>query len=194
MKQPRYFKHFKGNYYKLLHIANDSETTERMVVYQALYGEGKIWVRPEKMFFEEIERDGKKIRRFEEVDEIDVLLEPLYTIYGAKYPSPSFVNWRVQNIGDIPLTDEEYSTLRKGYVPDSNMKFTIHAYRQNIYIIRSGCWVAKFIWRKHADGVYHLEESYSGRGDDICGLLGDVMTCGYFESDVVRNAWINANK
>jgi len=72
MTQPRYFKHFKGNYYKLLHIAYDSETTEKMVVYQALYGEGKIWVRPEQMFFEEIERDGKKIKRFEEVDDYEV--------------------------------------------------------------------------------------------------------------------------
>lgn len=71
--QTRYFRHFKGNYYKILHTAYNSETNEPMVVYQALYGEGKIWVRPEKMFFEEIEREGKRIKRFEEVGESEAL-------------------------------------------------------------------------------------------------------------------------
>ena len=64
----RYFQHFKGNKYKLVHIAFDSETQERMVVYQALYGDRNYWVRPEKMFFEQIERDGKRFSRFTEID------------------------------------------------------------------------------------------------------------------------------
>jgi hypothetical protein len=48
--------------------AFDSETQERMVVYQALYGDRKYWVRPEKMFFEHIERNGKRFSRFQEID------------------------------------------------------------------------------------------------------------------------------
>ena len=48
--------------------AFDSETQERMVVYQALYGDRKYWVRPEKMFFEQIERNGKRFSRFQEID------------------------------------------------------------------------------------------------------------------------------
>ena len=40
------YKHYKGNEYLVLGIANHSETLEKMVVYQALYGEYKIWVRP----------------------------------------------------------------------------------------------------------------------------------------------------
>lgn len=59
------YRHFKGNRYKVLAIATHSETLEKMVVYKALYGEGGIWVRPLEMFEEEIERDGKKIKRFE---------------------------------------------------------------------------------------------------------------------------------
>ena len=57
-----------GNKYKLIASAFDSETQERMVVYQALYGDRKYWVRPEKMFFEQIERDGKRFSRFQEID------------------------------------------------------------------------------------------------------------------------------
>jgi hypothetical protein len=70
-----YYRHFKGNIYRVLHIAKHSETLEDMVVYQAMYGERGIWVRPLSMFEEEIERDGKTVRRFshitkEEAEEI----------------------------------------------------------------------------------------------------------------------------
>lgn len=61
----RTFRHFKGNRYRLEGYAKDSETLEEMVVYRQLYGEGGLWVRPAKMFFETIERDGKIIKRFE---------------------------------------------------------------------------------------------------------------------------------
>ncbi len=61
----REFRHFKGNLYRLEGFAKDSETLEQMVVYRALYGDGGLWVRPAKMFFETIERDGKTMKRFE---------------------------------------------------------------------------------------------------------------------------------
>ena len=55
----RTFRHLKGNLYRLEGFAKDSETLEKMVVYRALYGERGLWVRPAKMFFETIVRDGK---------------------------------------------------------------------------------------------------------------------------------------
>lgn len=58
------YKHFKGNLYRVLEIARHSETGEEMVVYQALYGERGIWVRPLAMFDETIERDGVTTKRF----------------------------------------------------------------------------------------------------------------------------------
>lgn len=61
------YRHFKGNEYEVVDFAKDSETTELMVIYRALYGEHELWVRPYKMFQEIIERDGKKIRRFEKI-------------------------------------------------------------------------------------------------------------------------------
>ena len=61
----REFVHFKGGHYRLEGFATDSETQEEVVVYRALYGDGGLWVRPAKMFFETVERDGKTMRRFE---------------------------------------------------------------------------------------------------------------------------------
>ena len=64
----REFRHFKGNHYRLEGFAKDSETLEAMVVYRALYGEGGLWVRPAKMFFEAVERDGRRMKRFELIE------------------------------------------------------------------------------------------------------------------------------
>ncbi len=50
----------------VLHLAKHSETLEDMVVYQALYGEYGVWVRPLKMFLEEVEVDGMLVNRFQE--------------------------------------------------------------------------------------------------------------------------------
>jgi len=61
------YRHYKGREYEVIGIAKHSETLEELVVYRSLYGEGQIWVRPLKMFLEEIEADGKKIPRFSPV-------------------------------------------------------------------------------------------------------------------------------
>ena len=60
VKIGRVYRHFKGNYYFVENVAYDSETMERMVVYKPLYyrDDGRsIWVRPEKMFLEEISKE-----------------------------------------------------------------------------------------------------------------------------------------
>ena len=63
------YRHFKGNEYQVLYIAKHSETLELMVVYQALYGERGIWVRPAAMWNETVERDGKTYKRFTYIGE-----------------------------------------------------------------------------------------------------------------------------
>jgi hypothetical protein len=63
--KPGCYRHFKGNEYKVLHIAKHSETLEDMVVYQALYGDFGIWVRPASMWNETVEHNGKLVKRFE---------------------------------------------------------------------------------------------------------------------------------
>jgi hypothetical protein len=63
------YRHFKGNEYQVVSLAKHSETLEPMVVYQALYGERGIWVRPASMWNETVERDGKTYRRFTYIGE-----------------------------------------------------------------------------------------------------------------------------
>ena len=58
------YRHFKGNEYKVIDIAKNSETLEDMVVYKALYGDCGIWVRPIAMWNEIVEVNGEQVKRF----------------------------------------------------------------------------------------------------------------------------------
>ena len=48
----RVYRHFKGNYYYIKDVAIHSETGEEYVVYQALYGDYKVYIRAKEMFLE----------------------------------------------------------------------------------------------------------------------------------------------
>jgi len=63
------YRHYKNKEYKVLYFAINIETKEDVVVYQAMYGEGKILVRSKKMFLSEVEINGQKKLRFEYVGE-----------------------------------------------------------------------------------------------------------------------------
>ena len=58
------YRHFKGNEYRVIGIASHSETMEPMIVYQALYGECGLWVRPATMWNEQVDRDDYNGPRF----------------------------------------------------------------------------------------------------------------------------------
>ncbi len=63
------YRHFKGNEYRLLHIATHSETGEKMAVYQPLYGDMDIWVRPLTMWTEIVNHGGVETQRFTFISE-----------------------------------------------------------------------------------------------------------------------------
>jgi hypothetical protein len=59
------YRHFKGNEYELIHIAKDSEAEGRLLAIYKSVKDGTVWARPLDMFFETVERDGRKFPRFE---------------------------------------------------------------------------------------------------------------------------------
>ena len=67
--RPGRYRHFKGGEYEVLFTATHSETGELYVVYRALYGEKKVWIRPASMWNERVERDGKRYLRFVKIED-----------------------------------------------------------------------------------------------------------------------------
>lgn len=65
------YQHYKGQLYQVLHVATHSETQEKLVVYQCLYGDYSIWVRPVDMFTESITLDDdREQERFKLIQEV----------------------------------------------------------------------------------------------------------------------------
>ena len=59
------YQHYKGQLYQVFSVATHSETEEQLVVYQCLYGDYSLWVRPLSMFSEQVTlEDGKVVTRF----------------------------------------------------------------------------------------------------------------------------------
>lgn len=67
MKTGKY-RHYKGNYYQVIGVAKHSETEEEYVVYQALYGNQGLWIRPKAMFCENVTVDEQEMPRFQFMD------------------------------------------------------------------------------------------------------------------------------
>jgi|TARA_R100001440_G_scaffold32991_1_gene51800 hypothetical protein len=63
--KPGIYEHYKGGRYRVIDIARHSETEEWLVLYQPLYGEQKLWVRPFDMFVETVNVNGTQVPRFQ---------------------------------------------------------------------------------------------------------------------------------
>ncbi|TCM66632.1 uncharacterized protein DUF1653 [Acinetobacter calcoaceticus] len=66
------YRHYKGQLYQVFNVAQHSETQEPHVVYQCLYGDYSMWIRPLTMFVEQVSlADGSQVPRFKLEQELN---------------------------------------------------------------------------------------------------------------------------
>ena len=76
MPSTQYYRHFRNRkIYRFVAFATLEATEEEAVVYQAMYGEKKLWIRTKANFFEEVLHEGKMVPRFQPISEEEALLE-----------------------------------------------------------------------------------------------------------------------
>lgn len=61
---PGLYRHYRGGLYRVIDTVRHSETLEPLTLYQALYGQQGLWVRPAAMFLETLEIEGRRVQRF----------------------------------------------------------------------------------------------------------------------------------
>lgn len=108
------YRHFKGNLYQIVALAEHSETGEQMVVYQALYGDFRIYVRPLAMFLEPVDK-GKYPKatqqmRFELIDRNELKREGVNsTLTKSEQTKQEQPKQDVETIREETSTESLYS-------------------------------------------------------------------------------------
>jgi hypothetical protein len=133
-------RHYKGHLYEVTGTARHSELEEDMVVYKALYGDFGTWVRPLKMFLEDIEVNGKLQKRFECVEDAESkevhidALNPNYKLFEATSDEVEILEDKLDKFNLEQLSFVGDMEIKKNYLMKSNTGNIVAGIRGCFYL------------------------------------------------------------
>lgn len=109
IKKGDIYRHFKGNMYIVLDVARDSETGEKIVVYQALYGEQLKWTRTYEMFTSEVDHEKypnvRQRYRFEKISHTTQIV----LCSSKEFATETFeIAKKLKELGFNPIIPQEF--------------------------------------------------------------------------------------
>lgn len=107
------YRHFKNKLYQVAAVANHSETGEKLVIYQALYGDYQVYARPLEMFVSEVDHvkypEVTQKYRFELVERNNLVVDNASP--KVEEPAADGVNPKMMAFFDAETMEEKYNIL-----------------------------------------------------------------------------------
>jgi superfamily II DNA or RNA helicase len=162
---PGKYIHFKGNEYEVIGTATHSETAEELVVYRALYGDGKVWARPVSMWDEFVEHNGKQVKRFRHEGEPEITAKPPVGIHNHSAPEEKVALFLSLFSGRDDVFAKRWDNQKKGiagYVPVCANEWTQACPKTGGEKMRCGeCQNQRFIQFDAAAAEKHLKGQWT---------------------------------
>ncbi|MBR3772134.1 MAG: DUF1653 domain-containing protein [Clostridium sp.] len=187
-KPGEFYRHFKMKYYQIIAVAVHSETREQMVVYQALYDDFGVYVRPLDMFMSEVDHEKypevvQKFR-FERIERPCVSVQTLERVQTRKQPEKQ-ENLPKENCQESVAEKAKVPEKSKEYVLDQDVERFLDAdtYRDKLNILMS---LKNQITEKQLHDIAVTLDVSIEEGDmdkKFMGLVQCLRTMAHFEVD-----------
>lgn len=133
LKANQIYKHFKGNLYRVITVAVHTETEEELVIYQALYGDFKVYARPLSMFTSEVDKekypDVTQKLRFEPVEQMVEPVEPVEPVETVEPVEP------VEPVETVDVTENAEPEENVAIDPLLEAYLDTDSYRERLNIL-----------------------------------------------------------